>query len=173
MAVEAVGTLLLFALVVTPAATAIMTPRPGVAMAIATVISLLSVWVGLGLSATLNVPPSFTIVTIACAVWFVVWGLYIVSAYTSGVETKGARWSLRVTAAQDAVVRRVLDVTGESLNEYVVRHAVHAAETDLADRRVFVLDDAAWSDLQALLDRPPNPKPELAHLLANPSILER
>ena len=48
-----------------------------------------------------------------------------------------------------------------------------AAEADLADRRVFVLDDAAWTDLQALLDRPPSPKPELARLLANPSILER
>jgi uncharacterized protein (DUF1778 family) len=88
------------------------------------------------------------------------------------VETKGARWSLRVTAAQDAVVRRVLAATCESLNEYVVRHAVQTAETDLADRRVFVLDDAAWTDLQALLDRPPNLKPELARLLANPSILE-
>jgi zinc/manganese transport system permease protein len=76
MAVQAVGTLLLFALVVTPAATAIiMTPRPGVAMAITTIISLLSVWFGLGLSAMLNVPPSFTIVTIACTAWFVVWVL--------------------------------------------------------------------------------------------------
>lgn len=99
--------------------------------------------------------------------------MYIVSAYTSGMETKGGRWSLRVTAAQDAVVRRVLDATGESLNEYVVRHAVQAAEADLADRRVFALDDAAWTDLQTLLDRPPNPRPELARLLANPSILER
>jgi uncharacterized protein (DUF1778 family) len=89
------------------------------------------------------------------------------------VEAKSGRWHLRVTAAQDAVVRRVLEVTGESLNEYVVRHAVQAAETDLADRRVFVLDDPAWTELQALLDRPPSPKPELARLLANPSILER
>ena len=99
--------------------------------------------------------------------------MYAVSAYTCGVETKSGRWHLRVTAAQDAVVRRVLDVTGESLNEYVVRHAVQAAETDLADRRVIVLDDAAWADLQALLDRAPSPKPELARLRANPSTLER
>lgn len=89
------------------------------------------------------------------------------------METKSGRWNLRVTAAQDAVVRRVLDATGESLNDYVVRHAIQAAETDLADRRVFALDEAAWTDLQALLDRPPNAKPELARLLANPSILER
>jgi zinc/manganese transport system permease protein len=74
MAVQAVGTLLLFALVVTPAATAIMlTPRPGRAMLISAIISIFSVWAGLALSAMFNVPPSFVIVTIACAVWLVVW----------------------------------------------------------------------------------------------------
>jgi uncharacterized protein (DUF1778 family) len=88
------------------------------------------------------------------------------------VETKSGRWTLRVTPAQDAVVRRVLDSTGESLNEYVVRHAVEAAQDDLADRRVFVVDDTAWAELQNLLDRPPALKPELAKLLATPSVLE-
>jgi zinc/manganese transport system permease protein len=74
MAVQAVGTLLLFALVVTPAAAAIMlTPRPGAASALSTAISLTSVWAGLGLSAMFNVPPSFVIVTVACAVWAIVW----------------------------------------------------------------------------------------------------
>jgi uncharacterized protein (DUF1778 family) len=88
------------------------------------------------------------------------------------METKTARWTLRVTPAQDAIVRRVLDQTGESLNEYVVRHTVDAAQIDLADRRVFAIDDAAWTELQALLDRPPVHKPELATLLANDSVLE-
>lgn len=75
MAVQAVGTLLLFALVVTPAATAIMlTAQPRLAMATSTVISLLSVWAGLVLSAVFNLPPSFVIVTIACVFWLVVWG---------------------------------------------------------------------------------------------------
>lgn len=74
MAVLAVGMLLLFALVVTPAAAAIMlTARPGVAIAVSTLISLAAVWVGLALSAMYNVPPSFAIVTLACAVWAVVW----------------------------------------------------------------------------------------------------
>ncbi|HEX2286798.1 MAG TPA: metal ABC transporter permease [Mycobacterium sp.] len=76
MAVQAVGTLLLFALVVTPAAAAIMlTPRPGAAIATSTAISLGSVWLGLGLSAMFNAPPSFVIVTIACGVWAVIWSL--------------------------------------------------------------------------------------------------
>lgn len=74
MAVQAVGTLLLFALVVTPAATAILlTPRPGLAMVISTAISLVAVWSGLVLSAMFNLPPSFVIVTIACGVWLAVW----------------------------------------------------------------------------------------------------
>ena len=74
MAVQAVGTLLLFALIVTPAATAIMlTPRPTMAMFTATCISVLSVWLGLVGSAMFNMPPSFVIVTIACTVWAVVW----------------------------------------------------------------------------------------------------
>lgn len=74
MAVQAVGTLLLFALVVTPAAAAIMlTPRPALAIAISTTINVAAVWVGLGVSAMFNAPPSFVIVTIACGVWAVVW----------------------------------------------------------------------------------------------------
>lgn len=74
MAVLAVGTLLLFALVVTPAATAIMvTARPILAMAISTGISVASVWAGLAVSAIFNMPPSFVIVTIACGIWLAVW----------------------------------------------------------------------------------------------------
>ncbi|MGO1317633.1 MAG: metal ABC transporter permease [Cellulomonadaceae bacterium] len=73
MAVQVVGTLLLFALVVTPAATAIMlTPRPGRALALATGINLVSVWAGLVLATMFNLPPSFTVVTIACGTWLVV-----------------------------------------------------------------------------------------------------
>jgi len=74
MAVQAVGTLLLFALVVTPAATAIMlTPRPVLAMLASTAISLSAVLLGLGASAMFNLPPSFPIVCIACGIWLAVW----------------------------------------------------------------------------------------------------
>ena len=74
MAVQAVGTLLLFALVVTPAATAlIVTARPIRAMAVSAAIGLVSVWLGLTASAMFNLPPSFVIVTIACGIWLVVW----------------------------------------------------------------------------------------------------
>jgi uncharacterized protein (DUF1778 family) len=99
--------------------------------------------------------------------------MYSYLTYTRGVETKTGRWTLRVTPTQDALVRRLLESTGESLNEYVVRHAVEAAQDDLADRRAFALHAAAWVELQRLLDRPPVFKPELAKLLSNPSVLEQ
>jgi zinc/manganese transport system permease protein len=85
MAVQAVGTLLLFALVVTPAATAIMlTARPGLAMAASTVLAIVSVWSGLALSAMFNVPPSFVIVSIVCVIWLVVWAV----AQRTGTDQK-------------------------------------------------------------------------------------
>lgn len=89
------------------------------------------------------------------------------------MDTKTERWTLRVTPAQDTIVRRVLQATGMSLNEYVVSHAVAAAATDLADRRVFALDPAAWDALHEILDRPAMPNPKIAALLREPSILEQ
>ncbi len=85
---------------------------------------------------------------------------------------KSERWNLRVTPAQDTIVRRVLDTTGMSLNEYVVSRAVAAATNDLADRQIFVLEPPAWDDLQEVLNRPPVPKPAITALLNEPSTLE-
>ena len=88
------------------------------------------------------------------------------------VDAKTERWTLRVTPAQDTIVRRVLQATGMSLNEYVVGCAVASAANDLADRQVFVLTPEAWDELQDILDRPKTPKPEIAALLSEPSILD-
>ncbi|WP_249523836.1 metal ABC transporter permease [Modestobacter marinus] len=72
MAVQVVGTLLLFALVVTPAAAALrITARPGLVAAIAGPVALGSVWFGLVLSAMVNLPPSFFVTTLAVLSWAV------------------------------------------------------------------------------------------------------
>jgi zinc/manganese transport system permease protein len=73
MAVQVVGTLLLFALVVTPAATALrLTARPGYVAAIAVGIALASVWGGLLLASMIDLPPSFFVVSMAVLAWVVV-----------------------------------------------------------------------------------------------------
>ena len=70
IAVPAVGTLLIFALVITPAATAnILAGSPFKAMVIASVLCLVSIWAGLVLSAMFPAPPSFIIVTLSTLFW--------------------------------------------------------------------------------------------------------
>ncbi len=89
------------------------------------------------------------------------------------MATKSERLNLRLTAAQDAVLRRAAEARGEAVSEYVLRHAVEAAEIDLADRRVFILEDKKWRRLQQALDRPPRPAARLRRLMSERSILER
>jgi zinc/manganese transport system permease protein len=70
MAVQAVGTLLLFALVVTPPATALrLTARPSRVALTSILIGLVAVGAGLTLSAMFNLPPSSFIVGVSFLVW--------------------------------------------------------------------------------------------------------
>jgi zinc/manganese transport system permease protein len=70
MAVQVVGTLLLFGLVVTPAAAALaLTARPARVAALSTAIGLVCVVVGLLLAAMFNLPPSFVVVTLSTSGW--------------------------------------------------------------------------------------------------------
>ena len=95
------------------------------------------------------------------------------TAYNVPMASKTERLSLRLTPEQDAVLRRAAEARGESTNDFVLRHAVEAAEMELADRRVFVVDDAAWGKLQDLLSAPPALPEAMVKLLSNPSVLER
>lgn len=70
IAVPAVGTLLVFALVITPADTANMiTASPLQAMILGCLLCLVSIWGGLVLSAMFPAPPSFIIVTLSTLLW--------------------------------------------------------------------------------------------------------
>lgn len=73
VAVPAVGTLLIFALVITPADTAMMITRSPLRAIIMTfVLCLISMWGGLLLSTIFDMPSSFVVVTISVAMWLVV-----------------------------------------------------------------------------------------------------
>ncbi len=87
--------------------------------------------------------------------------------------SKTKRLNLRLTRQQDALLRSAAGARGESAHDFVLRHAVEAAEMELADRRVFVIDDAAWTQLLGLLSTPPALPEALDKLLSNPSVLER
>ncbi len=89
------------------------------------------------------------------------------------MASKTESLSLRLTPQQDAILRRAAEARGDSVNDFVLRHAVEAAEKEFADRRVFVVDDAAWNELQHLLSAPPALPAAMVELLSNPSVLER
>lgn len=70
IAVPAVGTLLIFALVITPSATAnMMTTSPFSSMVVATLLTLVAIWGGLILSTMFPAPPSFVIVALSTIIW--------------------------------------------------------------------------------------------------------
>lgn len=90
-------------------------------------------------------------------------------AYTNFVsESRSDRLQLRVSPQQRLVIKHAAEASHETVTDYVVRQAVSAAKNDLADRRYFALDDAAWAEFLTLLDRPPPHKPELETLFAQP-----
>ncbi len=88
------------------------------------------------------------------------------------METKTERLNLRLTRAQDTTLRRAAEARGVPVSDYVLGHAVQAAEADLADRRVFVVNEEAWALLQAALDRPPRPADALQRLLSEPTVFD-
>lgn len=79
--------------------------------------------------------------------------------------TKDSRLHVRLSSEQDALIRRAADAEGKNLTDFSVEAIIGHARDVLADRRLFVLDDAAWTEFQALLDRPVTRNPALAKLL--------
>lgn len=85
---------------------------------------------------------------------------------------KNSRIAVRLSSDQDELIRRAAEVEGTSITEFTVEAAVSRARDVLVDRRLFMLDDAAWTEFLAVLDRPIAYKPRLEKLFASESIFE-
>lgn len=79
---------------------------------------------------------------------------------------------MRVSREQDELIRHAADSEGLTVTDFTVQAAVNHARDVLADRRLFRLDDAAWTEFLAVLDRPVAYKPRLDKLLNRESIFE-
>ena len=88
---------------------------------------------------------------------------------TPEARRKEARLAVRLTPGQDALIRDAAAAAGQSLMDFVTSAAVTRAQDTLADRQVFRLDDEAWAQFTALLDRPAQRVAELAALLGEPA----
>jgi uncharacterized protein (DUF1778 family) len=87
-------------------------------------------------------------------------------------ESKTQRWNMRVTEDADAIVRMAAEQTDQPLTDFVVQAARVVAEDTLADRRVFRLEENAWDEFVAALDRPARSLPDLARLLSSDSVFD-
>jgi uncharacterized protein (DUF1778 family) len=85
---------------------------------------------------------------------------------------KSDRLGLRLSAAQSALLRAASEAEGTTVTDFVLRSAMRAAETSLADRRVFVRDEETWAELTSMLERRPAEVPGLRELLESPSVFD-
>lgn len=88
------------------------------------------------------------------------------------MATKTERFAVRLTSEQDALIRRAAEVEGMDLTNFTVTATLAHARDVLADRRLFAIDAAAWTEFLAVLDRPVTHKPRLEKLFAEPSIFD-
>lgn len=88
------------------------------------------------------------------------------------MAVKSERLAARLTPEQDALIRRAAEVEGTDLTNFTVTAALAHARDVLADRRLFELDDEAWMEFTAMLDRPVSSKPRLERLFAEPTIFD-
>lgn len=83
--------------------------------------------------------------------------------------TKDKRLAVRVSNDQDALTRHAAETEAMTVTDPTVRATVAHAQDVLADRRLFILDDEAWTHFQAALDEPVQYRPRLGKLFDQPS----
>jgi uncharacterized protein (DUF1778 family) len=86
----------------------------------------------------------------------------------TGNATKTTRRDLRVSSADDALIRRAAESVGESVTEFMVASGRARAEMVLADRTQFALSGSEWTKFSAALDRPAEVKPAVVDLMRRP-----
>ena len=80
--------------------------------------------------------------------------------------TRSARFGLRATAQQEAVLRRAAEVSNKSMTDFILDSAYLAAEQTLLDQRLFLVSGRQSQTLLALLDRPERDSPGLTDLFS-------
>ena len=79
---------------------------------------------------------------------------------------------MRLSSEQDALIRHAAEVEGAASPTSPSRQRSRTLQDVLADRRIFAVEDAAWQEFQAILDRPVSDKPDLAKLLSEAPVFD-
>jgi len=83
--------------------------------------------------------------------------------------TKTERIDVRASAVVKNLLQQAASIRHKNVSEFLLDAGISAAHETLTGQRLFMLDDEAWRQFQALLDRPVQEKPALRVLLAGDS----
>jgi uncharacterized protein (DUF1778 family) len=87
-------------------------------------------------------------------------------------EPRSERIDIRITPAAKRLLQQAAAAAHKHVSEFLLEQGLAAAAGTLADRRVFLLDEARWQAFLDALDRPPKDRPRLQRLLAEPGFLD-
>ena len=82
---------------------------------------------------------------------------------TGGSRT--ARLGFRITAQQEALIRKAAEISGKNVTQFVLNSACEAAENTLTDQRYFFTNDKKYKEFQKALERSAHIKPDLQKLM--------
>jgi len=87
-------------------------------------------------------------------------------------QTKTERIDVRLSPSSKALLQEAAKASHKNVSEFILEAGIVAANQALAERRLFLLDEARWNDFQEVLDRPVQKKPRLGKLLNEPGVLD-
>ena len=91
---------------------------------------------------------------------------------SSSSPAKGAKVQLRLRPEQKAVLVRAAELRNTNLSNFMLEHAIDAAQQVLAERTEIIMSPAEWRAFCKALDAPPRSIPALKKLLTQPSVFD-
>jgi len=85
---------------------------------------------------------------------------------------KESKVQLRLRPAQKEIIARAAEVKQTTVTNFMVEHALTAAQQVLADQVHFALSPEKWDAFCKALDSPPKEIPALRKLLTEPSVFD-
>jgi uncharacterized protein (DUF1778 family) len=85
---------------------------------------------------------------------------------------RAEKLDLRLTAHAKRALQSAAEASHKTLSDFALESALARADSVLAERQVFRLNAERWATFLAALDAPPRPRPRLARLLNEPSIVD-
>jgi uncharacterized protein (DUF1778 family) len=87
-------------------------------------------------------------------------------------ERRTEKLDLRVSRAAKAKLQAAAAASHRSMSDFVMESALARAEETLVERRIFGLNNEAWTSFQAALNAPVRPLPRLHALLSEPGFFD-